>query len=146
MAAQVNVLEMLGVNPKTLKTIKEWSTERSVTLRLKAEEKCAFDRKEQREEEAPTKHVREYAGGFAGKITDKVITTITEWFWKFEVTYELFVFYGNEPEDKIVLQGRTGKWELKTTSENHPYPVSVVHDPVDVNITFLLQNIQKGKT
>ena len=40
-----------------------------------------------------------------GKTTDKVVTTITEWFWKIEWDYELFAFVGNDPEDKVILQG-----------------------------------------
>ena len=144
LAAQVNVLEMFGINPKTLKQLKEWSEDRSVTLRLKAEEKCAFDREEKREEEAPTKHVREYAGGFAGKITDKVVTTITEYFWNFEFFYELTAFYGNEPDDNITLQSRKGKYEIKTTSKGAPYPDVVIKDPIDANITYLLQKINAG--
>jgi hypothetical protein len=42
-----------------------------------------------------------------------VVTTITEWFWNFTVKYEILVFVGNEPSDCVVLQGRTGKYEVK---------------------------------
>ncbi len=113
LVAQLQCLEQLGINAKSLRQIKEWSRERSVTLRLKAEEKCVFDREEKREEEAATKHVRDYG---VGKIVDKVVTTITEWFWKFTVDYELLVYVGNEPSDCVVLQGRHGAFEVKASA------------------------------
>lgn len=142
LAAQLNCLELLGLNAKTLKQLKDWSEKRSVTLRLKAEEKCVFDREVTREEEDPTKHVREYSGVFGGgKRTDKVITTIHEFFWNFSVDYELIAFVGNTPEECVVLQKRSGKCELMTSSKSTPKPQTVVRDSVDVNITWLLQNI-----
>ena len=69
-------------------------------------------------------------------MTHKTVTTITEWFWKFECTYTLFVYAGNEPEQPVTLQGRTGKCEIITTSENSPKPASRVCNPIDVNITW----------
>lgn len=105
--------------------------------------------------QAATKHVREYSVGV--KITDKVVTTITERFWKFSASYELLVYVGNEPTDCVVLQGRTGNYEVKvrgswlstsswlfsippqTTAKEAPYPEVRVRDAVDVNITWLLK-------
>lgn len=49
LAAQLNCLELLGLDAKKLQTIKEWSATRSVTLRLHAEESCTFLRKTKRE-------------------------------------------------------------------------------------------------
>jgi hypothetical protein len=105
LAALFNALEVLGVNVKTLKQIKDWAQDRSVTLRLKAEEHCDFNRETKREVESSA-YVRDYG---VGKITDKVVTTITEWFWDFSLEYSLSVFCGNDPEDKIVLQSRVAK-------------------------------------
>jgi hypothetical protein len=58
--------------------------------------------------------VREYSGAFGGgKTTDKVVTTITEWFWKIQIDYELFAFFGNDPEEKVVLQSEKEKKKKK---------------------------------
>jgi hypothetical protein len=47
----VNVLEVLGLNAKTLRQVKKWQLEgRSVTLRFKSEDRCDFDRETKREE------------------------------------------------------------------------------------------------
>ncbi len=134
LAATLNALELLGINVKTLKTIREWARERSVTLRLKAEEHCDFDRETKREVESSA-YVRDYG---VGKITDKVVTTITEWFWRFSFEYSLSVFCGNDPEDNVVLQTRAGKMELMTTTKETPRRQVVVRDPVDLNLSYLL--------
>ncbi len=52
LAGLINVLEVLGLNGKTLRVLKEWSEERGVTLRFKAEERCEFDRETKREQES----------------------------------------------------------------------------------------------
>jgi hypothetical protein len=139
----VNLLEVLGVNVKSLKQMRGWVAEgRSVTLRFKAEERCSFNRETKREQESDTKFVREYSGAFGGgKTTDKVVTTITEWFWDFDWDYELFAFVGNDPEDKVVLQGRRAKYEKMTTTKDSPYPQVRVRDPIDVNLTLLLHQL-----
>src|SRR5690348_12643252 len=53
LAAQLNCLEHLGLDAKKLKTLKDWSETRSVTVRVKAEERCVFLREVKREEEDP---------------------------------------------------------------------------------------------
>jgi hypothetical protein len=49
--------ENLGLTEKQLTQLKDWSKTRSVTLRLKAEEKCKFLRKVVREVQSDTKSV-----------------------------------------------------------------------------------------
>lgn len=56
---------------------------------------------EKREEEDPTKHVRDYG---VMKVEDKVVRTITEYFWNFDVQWELLAFAGTDSEAAIVLQ------------------------------------------
>ncbi len=147
------MLELLGLNIKGLKVIRGWAEKnRSVTLRFRAEERCDFDREVTREEEDPTKYVREYTGVFGGgKRTDKVITRITEWFWKFHVEYELWAYPSNSPDEKVVLQKRSGDAEIMTPGElgitveqrqnRTPRSKRLVRDPIDVEITWLLQQI-----
>eukprot|EP01122_Echinamoeba_exundans_P012393 TRINITY_DN5163_c0_g1_i1.p1 TRINITY_DN5163_c0_g1~~TRINITY_DN5163_c0_g1_i1.p1 ORF type:complete len:964 (-),score=215.79 TRINITY_DN5163_c0_g1_i1:8-2899(-) len=143
LAAQLNVLELLGLTEKSLKKLISWAQSRSVTIRLKAEERCVFDREETRKVESVTEHVTEVKGSIFGnsKRTDKVITKITEYFWKFNVEYELFVFQGNDPSEKITLQSRSAGCELITTVKNSPQPEVYIHPSQDVNITWLLNRI-----
>jgi hypothetical protein len=95
-AAQLNCLDALGVNEKHLKQMKEWSQNLSVTLRLKSEEKCSFVKEATRKVDSKTQFVTEYksSSGATSSVTDKVVTVITEYFWNFEVEYELFAFQG----------------------------------------------------
>lgn len=133
LGAFLNVLELLGVNARSIRDIRNWAKNRSVTLRLKASETCVFDRMTKREVES-TSHVRDYG---VGKITDKVVTTITEWFWNYTLDYSLVVFVGNEGDEKVILQERVGKIQLMTTTEKSPLPESVVRDALDLNISYL---------
>ena len=139
LGSALGVLEALGLDEKGLGVLAEWAGSRSVTLRLRAEEKCVFDRMEKREVESATKYVREYVGGF--KRTDKVVTTITEWFWKFSVAWEVFAFRGNDPEERVVLAGRSGGCEMVTTTDATPRPKAVVREAVDASIGWLLGRV-----
>ena len=143
LAAELNALELLGLNAGSLNKLQSWAQKRSVTLRFRATEQCSFLREVTREEEDATKHVREYSGVFGGgKRTDKIIHKITEWFWKFNVDYELSAYMGNSPDDeKVILQKRSGTTELMTTSDATPRPIKVVRDAIDVNITWLVHQV-----
>src|SRR5690348_1739344 len=48
-AAEMNCLDLLGVSDKHIATMKKWVQSRSVTLRLKSEERCSFVREATRE-------------------------------------------------------------------------------------------------
>jgi hypothetical protein len=99
--ACLSTLETVGLTERSLSAMRQWRRERAVTFRLKAEEKCTFDRVEKREEEDPTKHVRDYG---VMKVENKVVRTITEYFWNFDVQWELVAFAGTDSEAAIVLQ------------------------------------------
>jgi hypothetical protein len=105
---------------------------------LQSEERCKFIKKVVREEESKTKHVTEWSGGFTR--TDKTVTTIEEWIWKFDVEYKLIGFCGSDPDKRVVLQGRTGTVEIITTTDKSPRPETRVVDPIEVNITWLLRD------
>jgi hypothetical protein len=55
--ALVQVFEALGFSDSEWKKVHSWNRTRSVTLRLKAEEKCKFSRKAEREVKSDTTHV-----------------------------------------------------------------------------------------
>lgn len=101
LAAEVNCLELIGVDSKALQTLRGWSKERSVTLRMKGEEHCVFDREKERKIESP-ELVVETKGVFGkGSVSEKVVTTVTDYFWKFDSQFELSAYKGNNPEEKV---------------------------------------------
>lgn len=105
LASQIHCLELIGLDAKVLETLKEWSKNRSVSVRLSAEEKCVFERKKKRKIEGPT-YVTETKGILGtGTKKEKVVTTVKDYFWKFSVEYELFVYKGNNPAEKVRLAG-----------------------------------------
>jgi len=140
-ASLLTCLEMVGLNDAKLKRLKEWSGTRSVTLRFNCTETCAFVREATRKVESATQYVTETTSSFLGKSTrtEKVITTITEYFWAYEYEYSTVAFQGNNSDDAIKFTARRGKFEIVTTTKSQPRPVSVVHSPRDVQITWLLE-------
>ncbi len=51
-----------------------------------------------------------------------MVTTVTEYFWNFEVQYELSAFAGASAEVAHSLQRRTGKYAIVTQTEGPPRP------------------------
>ena len=145
-AAFLNILESLGLTPEGVETLTKWASSRSVSLRLSAEEKCVADGSKTREVES-AKYVTEKTGGLFGNTTttDKVITKVTDYFWKFDFEYELYAFEGNDHKSKVVLQGRKGTCRVKTSSDNKPRADVVVRPHIDANITWLFSRVNKGK-
>jgi hypothetical protein len=144
-AATFNALEALGLDSQGLAKLRHWAGERSVTLRLKAEEKCTFDRVEKREVYASTAYVRHYGASNLKTAGKMVVTAVTEHFWRFEVQYQLLAFAGAAADvDCVVLQQRTGNFVIVTQTEAHPRPQVKVHDPLDVNVTWLLHAVDAG--
>lgn len=73
-----------------------------------------------------------------------VITEITEYFWDFEVSYELFAYQGNTPNDKVTLQTRVCRYEIMTSAKVTPKPAVNVVSSKDVQLTWLLQQLSEG--
>lgn len=113
----------------------------SVTLRLKAEEKCKFLRKAKRVEESASKSVTKVG---LLKIQHSVETTITDHFFELAVNYQLIAFAGPAPSEgtAVVLSQRQDTTELKTGSEELPKPAVTVRPSVDVDATGLLAMLQ----
>ena len=144
LSAQLQILEKMGLSSKGIDQCKSWAKNRSVTLRLKATEKCSFDREVTRKEDSKTEHVREYKGALGSvKRTDKTVYKITEYFWNFSAEYEIFAFEGNNPKEKVLLASRSGGVELMTSSKNTPQPKATVRGSIDVNCTYLFQKLNE---
>jgi hypothetical protein len=101
LAAQINNLEVLGATQEHLATIKQWSLDRSVTLRLKAEHSCAFVKEVSRKVESPKYHAEVKTVFGKQEVTEKVVTTVIDYYWKFDAQWEVFLFRGNDPNEKV---------------------------------------------
>ena len=143
-AGLINCLELMGLDRENFIDLRKWAKNRTVTLRFSSEEKCTFDRKKERKVESKSEFVTEVerASGTT-KISTKSVTTVIDYFWKFEVDYELFAYQGNNMKKKTVLQTRHASYEIVTSSENQPKPKVSIIDPIDVSLTYLLQKLTK---
>ena len=141
-AATVQCLEVLGMTAAQLAELREWAKTRAVTLRLTAQEDCRFLRETTRKVESAEERVTEVRG-ILGKTTrtEKVVTTVVEYFWAFDFKYALVAFPGTATEDAIVVHGRAGSIELKTTQQATPRPKAVVRPPRDLNLTWLVTQL-----
>jgi hypothetical protein len=97
----MNCFELLGLNQEGLETVAEWARERSVSLRFKSEEACSFIKSKERKEETPTL-VTETSGILGkGKKTQKIVEKVTDYYWLYKVSYEIFLFRGNDSGKKV---------------------------------------------
>lgn len=142
-ASALQCLEVVGMSAEQLAQLREWATTRSVTIRLTAQEDCRFLREESRKVESAHENVTETRGLLGSKITktEKVVTTVTEYFWGFDFKYAIVAFQGTSTERAITLHSRSGTIEIKTGAKSTPRPKTVVRPPLDVDVTWLLAHI-----
>ncbi|KAJ9471537.1 hypothetical protein DIPPA_70005 [Diplonema papillatum] len=142
-ASLLTTLRLLGVTDEHMKTMKQWSSDRTVTLRFSSRHKCTFLEKKTREVDSDKKDVVSGTGlGAAFSVSKKTVTTVTEYFWKFECGYELSAYKGNEPQEKIVIKQRDGaSTKVKTTTEKSPQVETKEYPNIDVELTWLLQHV-----
>lgn len=144
LAAVLNALEAIGVTRKSLKKLIKWTQKgKTITLRFNSEEACVYDREETREvESSETSTVVKIPILGAFTSTSKVITKVTEFFWKFSLTYQISAFPGTARDEEEVLQRRANATcEVVTLSKVSPRPEMNVPSPFDVILTWLLQRI-----
>eukprot|EP01094_Clydonella_sp_ATCC50884_P007981 TRINITY_DN1724_c0_g1_i1.p1 TRINITY_DN1724_c0_g1~~TRINITY_DN1724_c0_g1_i1.p1 ORF type:complete len:931 (+),score=378.48 TRINITY_DN1724_c0_g1_i1:35-2794(+) len=142
LASLLNVLDALGLSDEHARQLKAWSATRAVSLALDTSFTCVFDREETRKEESKTQHEREHKGTFGSfKVTDKVVTTIHEYYWKVHTKYALFAYAGTETNERVVLRERTAACEVMTSSDANPYKKEQILPRVQVDLTWLLQQL-----
>ncbi|MBL8685173.1 MAG: hypothetical protein JNK05_38705 [Myxococcales bacterium] len=142
-AALDQCLETIGLAPKDLARLREWAATRAVTLRLSAREDCKFLREETKKVESATEYVTEKRGFLGNKSTktEKVVTTVTEYFWSFEFDYTLDAYHSTAVDEGVQLLSRRGKIEIKTAANVTPRPQTVVRPAIEANISWLLRQI-----
>ena len=139
LASTLYSLQTIGVDDSSMQKMLDWSECRSVTLSLRATERCNFVRKTTRDVDSSTKHVVETS--FGVNVTSKTVTTITEYFWKFSVVYELVCYRGTgeSDDDSFVVTQKEGCTEVKTPVDKAPRAEVTTRNAIDVNITPLLR-------
>jgi hypothetical protein len=138
LASNLTCLSSLGVSLDQLTAMMDWAKSRSVSLRFRATERCSFVREVKREVDSDRKVVTETT--VLGKFSTKVVTTITEYIWRFDLEYELQAFRGtgDAAGDVIRIMGRSATHEITTGTTTNPRKEVVVRPNVDVTISWLL--------
>lgn len=144
-ASNVAVLEAMGLTPEGLAKLQEWNKNKAVTLELSSVDKCTFVKETKRDVESATKHVTEVSVGLLNmKKTNKTVTTITEYFWNYEVDWTLFAYSGINRTDRVTLASRKGSHELKTSSKSNPKREIASTTHATLNMTWLLSQINQN--
>ena len=143
-AAALGALEKLGLTEELRATLVEWSAERTVTLELRSTETCAFKKKVTRE--VDSHGVTTEAKGISSifKRIAKLVTTVEEWLWDFEVQWELCAVSGTARDEPTVLRKGGGHQTVKTLNSDAPYVKHKVRDPLECDLTWLLQRLGTG--
>jgi hypothetical protein len=137
-AAGHECLTQLGLSAQGFQQLVSWAAQRSVTLRFSASERCTYLRETTRNVESAT---HETDTTLFGKFSSKVVTKVVEHFWQFDSSWQLIAFVGtgNDAGDRVELIGRKGSCELMTSNKSTPRVESRVCAPIDVRLTWLLQ-------
>lgn len=145
LASANTCLSQLGVTPGHLAQLREWVATRRVSIRFKSQRDCVFKRKTTRKEDSKDQHVSTVKVlGITASSSSKVVTTIDEWFWDVTVSWELTAFPGTEADAPLVLRTASGTVEVVSTTEHAPYPSTSVSPNADVDITWLLQQLNSS--
>ena len=140
-ASSLNVLEALGLTGDGLRSLIEWSQDKTISMRFTSTEKCEFNREISKKTKSDTIE----RSGFGGKTKETVVTTIPKYVWTFESEYELFAFPDVSVNRKIVLQSRRATCEIFTSTKVSPLPSVVVRNPMDINISWLFTHVNLKK-
>lgn len=143
-ASVLQCLGNIGLSAEGLAQLREWAKTRAVTLRLRAQEDCKFLREQTRKVESAEEHVteRSFIGGKTTRV-EKVVTTVTDYFWRFDFKYELVAFQGSAVDHTVPLLERSGTIEIKTAAKSTPRPRTVVRPFVDVDVSWLLRHVDE---
>lgn len=148
LASTRKVLEMLGFDAKKIETIEQMYKEdgRAVTLRFAATETCEFETEKKVVVDGSKEVVLTSSND---TIRCRVKNTVTEYHWKFGLEYNLIVYVGNDPEtsSRTILQSRKSDCIIITKgNKKSPRPASTTNEPIDIQITWLLQHISDSNS
>mmetsp|Transcript_17663 Transcript_17663/g.26457 ORF Transcript_17663/g.26457 Transcript_17663/m.26457 type:complete len:962 (-) Transcript_17663:4036-6921(-) len=125
---------------------------KSITMRFVAKESCSFIKESEHEFEDPHSIVEETTSNQRGRnnrktTTRTVKTKVRQYHWNIEIEYGIYLYCGNEtlfnaPNSQPIVVN-TISCELVTTTSQAPYSSSNETNPMDVSLTWLLQNVNK---
>jgi len=152
-AAQVNAYERMGIDEEKLSKLANYvhNEKRAVTLRFALEENCTFLEEKTVEIEIPNEvsvEVTETKSNGKNKSSmfkRRVVTKVKEYNWQFGIHYKIFAFAGSDPEvDPVIFKSGSSSTKIITTgNKKAPVQERNVLPPVDVSITWLLQNLMQ---
>ena len=150
--AQMNCLQHFGLTPSVIKDI---DLSKAITLRFDASEKCTLLKQKVVEQECIkstnniTKTKKLYFGGSRKKTTiERFIKKVNEFHWQVNTHWDISIFSGSNEDEKTVLQGRDSSSVVITQSNSSPLENKFQHKSKDLNLTWLLQQVdcKKGTT
>lgn len=139
-----SALLSIGLTRDKLEKLKTWATHSSVSFRIVKESTCTFVKEATRKEESAKSVETEFSIGLlAGKTTSKVVTTITEYFYNYEVSYRIEAFrgIGSSAADILEITSRTSRMECISRTKAFPFAEST-SSTNDVNVTWFIRQLQ----
>jgi hypothetical protein len=112
-----------------------------MSLRLPKAYVYQFLRKVEREVRSDTANVSK--SSLFGTRESYMVTKVTEWFWRLDVSWELQAFRGNQSDAPIRLRSHVCSIELKTAVDRTPHPAVEEQPSLDLQLTWLLQQLER---
>eukprot|EP01036_Dinobryon_divergens_P030974 gene30974-40302_t len=136
-AVSCNIFAEFGITPPILEQLVSAAQNSSILLRLEAAHHCKFIKESVRNEDGPSKIETEVSNGAnTRKVTAKVVTKISEYFYSYLVEYRLIAIIGTNTETPILIRSRSASQELVTRLNQLPFP-SIETFKEDVDLTHL---------
>eukprot|EP01064_Diplonema_japonicum_P038443 TRINITY_DN9323_c0_g1_i1.p1 TRINITY_DN9323_c0_g1~~TRINITY_DN9323_c0_g1_i1.p1 ORF type:complete len:923 (+),score=203.05 TRINITY_DN9323_c0_g1_i1:51-2771(+) len=145
-AAQITCLEHIGLSAQHMKQLQIWAADKKrVVLRFSRAHECAHHSTEEENKLNPTSTTMVKTDSFGGctGTTFTTSTKVTKYLWEFTGKYSITAFTTDHPSQHVTLQSRTSKVMIKTYTKGTPEPNTVL-DPVDVEITWLMNRLDTG--
>jgi len=143
-AATLQTLEMIGATPDMLATMTRWAAGgRAVTLRLSHTSRTRLVSKAERRVEGPeTEEKKSNFLGMESVTTTKVIHTVVDYKWAASRDWTLVAFAGARDDgDKVTLRTSSVTFNIVTATPEPPQRELVVSPPIDLTLTWLLQQL-----
>ena len=147
-AALVNVLDRLGMTKEHLTEMIDvvHAKKTTITLRFDLQHDCKFIKQKVVKVDSD-ELVSKRRIGLGKKIfSHKVVEKVDEFHWEASFTYKILIFSGAEPGDSpLSLQTRTGSTTFVTRTRERPPFTSWTGSSHDVNLTWLIQQLENGE-
>eukprot|EP00980_Cylindrotheca_fusiformis_P028869 scaffold22663_cov111-Cylindrotheca_fusiformis.AAC.2 len=151
--AQMECFELLGLelNNATAIVADRLQSKEATTLRFQASEKCAFlkrhivevpmDVSHETTQESQTTTGSSNFFGTTKKTVQRLVKKVKEFHWKVDIEWEVSLFSGTNVEEKTVVRRRSSSMIVITQSKDPPIDYSKEHQPLDLSLTWFLEQI-----